>query len=208
MHGVDVVLVVILVVLDACCPLDPVFAELEADLGNVKIVLAEESLRSNVSPVLTTLLELTKTMTDEPISYVVIDVDPIHHDVFTSIEKDALGVQERIRHLVHLLEVVVIDLTAVTKHHCHVSDGKAQGVDRLSCISVSASPEPLHGMLKVVLEITLVLSAVLGVVHAVIVESSLEETVEERFIVKFVMSKELMIVCRVSSRNQKAKNPI
>lgn len=97
--------------------------------------------------------------------------------------------QERIGHLIHLLEVEVIDLTAVTKHHCHISNGKAQGVDRLSCICESASPEPLHGMLKVVLKITAVFSAVLGVVHAIIVERSLEETVEERFIVKFVMSK-------------------
>ena len=116
--------------------------------------------------------------------------------------------QERIRHLVHLLEVEVIDLTAVTKHHCHVSNGKAQGVDGLSCICVSAGPEPLHGMLKVVLKITAIFSAVLGVMHAVVVEGTLEETVEERFIVEFVMSKQLMIVCRVSSRHQKAKNAI
>ena len=82
MHSFNVVLVVVFVVLNASSPLDPVFTKLEANLGNVKIVLAEERLRSDVSPVLTTLLELTETMTDEPVPDVVIDVDSIHHDVF------------------------------------------------------------------------------------------------------------------------------
>ena len=86
MHSFNVVLVVILVVLDTSSPLDPVFTKLEANFGNVEIVLAEERLRSNVSPVLTTLLELTETMTDEPVPDIVIDVDSINHDVFCSIE--------------------------------------------------------------------------------------------------------------------------
>ena len=208
MHSLDVVRMVILVVLDTSSPLEPMLAELEANLSDVEIVLPEERLGADVSPVLTALLELAKAMADESIPDVVKDVDPIHHDVFSSIKQDALGVQEGIGHLIYLLKVKVIDLTAVTKHHCHVSNGKAQGVNGLSCIGVSASPEPAHGMLKVVLEFTAVLGAVLSVVHAIVIERSLEETVEERFIVKFMMSKELMIVCRVSSRHQEAKNAI
>lgn len=42
MHSFDVVLVVVLIILDTSSPLDPVFTKLEANLGNVKIVLAEE----------------------------------------------------------------------------------------------------------------------------------------------------------------------
>jgi len=52
----------------------------------------EERLSAYVSPVLATLLELAKTVTDKPISDIIVDVDSIDHDIESSVEQDALRV--------------------------------------------------------------------------------------------------------------------
>ena len=153
------------------------------------MVLTVERLSADVTPVLPTFLELTETVADESVSHVVVDVHSVDHDVLPAIKKDALWMQQGIRHLVDLLIVVMIDLATVTEHQRNVGNRKAQCVNRCSCVGVGASPETAHGVHKVVLEIPGVFGAMFSVVHAVVIERPLEEAVHERFIVEFVMSK-------------------
>ena len=91
----DVIFVVVFVGLNIGSPLKPVFvAELEADLSYVQACFVKERLCTNVSPVLPTFLELTESMADKPISHIVENVGPVNHEIYPTVEKDALRMQQ------------------------------------------------------------------------------------------------------------------
>ena len=96
--------------------------------------------------------------------------------------------EERLRHSLDLLVVVMVNLTTVVEHVTDVGDSETELVNGLGSLLVGTVPEAAHGVLKVLLNRVGIRHAVGDVSHAVEVEGTDEETLDKASNLSVVMS--------------------
>ena len=192
LHGLEVVHLLILLVIDLIKKLLPVVVEVVEEFLMVDhLGLSVEEHGGGLTEVLTSVEPLAHAVVMETLTSVLEDVNSIDNERLSGLKEDLLGVKEGLSHSLDLLVIVVIDLAAVIEHVADVGHGQTELVDGLGGLLVGSVPEAAHGVLEVLLDGVGVRDAVGNIRHSVEVEGSDEEALDE--------SGDLMVVVCVSS---------
>ena len=180
LHGLELVHLVVLLVVDLVEELLPVVIEIEEEffmLDHLGLSVKEHG--GCLTEVLTSVEPLAHTVIVETLTSVLEDVDTVDDERLGGLEEDLLGVEVGLSHSLDLLVVVMIDLAAVVKHVTNVRDGQTELVDGLGSLLVRSIPEAAHGVLEVLLDGVGVGDAVTNIGHAMEVEGTNEEAFNE-----------------------------
>ena len=192
LHGLEVVHLLILLVIDLIEKLLPVVVKVVEEFLMVDhLGLSVEEHGGGLTEVLTSVEPLAHAVVMKTLTSVLEDVNSINNERLSGLKEDLLGVKEGLSHSLDLLVIVVIDLTAVIEHVADVGHGQTELVDSLGGLLVGSVPEAAHGVLEVLLDGVGVRDAVGNIRHSVEVEGSDEEALDE--------SGDLMVVVCVSS---------
>ena len=180
LHGLEVVHLLVLLVIDLIEKLLPMVIEVVEEFLVVDhLGLAVKEHGGSLAEVLTSIEPLAHAVIVETLTGVLEDVDTVDDKGLGGLEEDLLGMEEGLGHALDLLVVVVVDLTAVVKHVADVRHGQTELVDGLGGLLVGSVPEAAHGVVEVLLDGVGVGDAVLHVGHAVEVEGTDEETLND-----------------------------
>ena len=192
LHGLEVVHLLVLLVIDLVEELLPVVVEVEEEFLVVNhLGLSVKEHGGGLAEVLTSIDPLAHAVVMKTLTGVLEDVHTVHNEGLVGLEEDLLGVEESLSHALDLLVVVVINFAAVVEHVTDVGDGKTKLVDGLGGLLVRSIPEATHGVLEVLLDGISIGDAVSNVGHAVEVEGTDKEALNE--------ASDLGIVMRVVS---------
>ena len=170
----------ILLVVDLIEKLLPVVVEVEEQLLVVNhLGLSVEEHSSGLTEVLAGINPLAHPVVMKTLTSVLEDVNAVDDEGLVGLEKDLLGVEERLSHPLDLLVVVVVNLAAVVEHVTNVGNGETERVDTLGGLLVGAIPEATHGVLEMVLNRVSVGDTVGDISHAVEVEGTNEEALDK-----------------------------
>lgn len=176
-HGLEVVHLLVLLVIDLVKELLPVVIEVVEELFVVDhLGLSVEEHSGGLAEVLTSIEPLAHAVVVETLTGVLENVDTVDDEGLGGLKEELLGVEEGLSHSLDLLVVVVVDLSAVVEHVTDVGDGETKLVNSLGDLLVGSVPEAAHGVLKMLLDGVGVRNAVANVGHAVEVEGTNEET--------------------------------
>ena len=180
LHGLEVVHLLILLVVNLVKKLLPMVVEVEEEFLMVDhLGLAIKEHGSGLTEVFTGINPLTHTVVVETLTGVLEDVHAVNDERLVGLKKDLLGVEERLGHPLNLLVVVVVDLATVVKHVTDVGDGETELIDGLSGLLVGSVPEATHGVLEMLLNGVSIRHAVGNIGHAVEVEGTDKESLHE-----------------------------
>ena len=180
LHGLEVVHLLILLVIDLIKELLPMVIEIVEELFVVDhLGLSVKEHGGCLTEVLTSVEPLAHTVIVETLTSVLENVDTVDDERLGGLEEDLLGVEVSLSHSLDLLVIVMINLTAVVKHVTNVRHGQTELVDGLGGLLVRSVPEAAHGVLEVLLNRVGVGDAVTNIGHAVEVEGTNEETFNE-----------------------------
>ena len=123
LHGLELVHLVVLLVVDLVEELLPVVVEVEEELFVLDhLGLSVEEHGGSLSEVLSRVKEVAHSVVMETLSDVLEDVNSVDDDALGGLEEELLGVEEGLGHSLDLLVVVVVDLSAVVEHVANVGD--------------------------------------------------------------------------------------
>ena len=180
LHGLEVVHLLILLVIDLIKELLPVVIEIVEKLFVVDhLGLSVKEHGGCLTEVLTSVEPLAHTVIVETLTSVLENVDTVDDERLGGLEEDLLGVEVSLSHSLDLLVIVMINLTAVVKHVTNIRHGQTELVDGLGGLLVRSVPEAAHGVLEVLLNRVGVGDAVTNIGHAMEVEGTNEETFNE-----------------------------
>ena len=180
LHGLEVVHLLILLVIDLIKELLPMVIEIVEKLFVVDhLGLAVKEHGGSLAEVLTSIEPLAHAVIVETLTGVLEDVDTVDDKGLGGLEEDLLWVEVSLSHSLDLLVIVMINLTAVVKHVTNVRDGQTELVDGLGSLLIGSIPEAAHGVLEVLLNGVGVGDAVADIGHAVEVEGTDEEALND-----------------------------
>ena len=180
LHGLEVVHLLILLVIDLIKELLPMVIEIVEELFVVDhLGLSVEEHGGSLTEVLTSIEPLAHAVVMETFTGILEHVDTVDDERLSGLEEDLLGVKVSLSHSLDLLVVVMIDLTAMVKHVANVGDGETKLVNSFGSLLVGSVPEATHGVLEVLLDGVGVGDAVADIGHAVEVESTDEESLNK-----------------------------
>ena len=121
LHGLEVVHLLVLLVIDLVKKLLPVVAEvIEKFIMVDHLGLSIKKHGGGLTEVLASIEPLAHAVIVETLTGVLEDVNSIDNEGLSGLEEDLLGVKEGLSHSLDLLIVVMIDLSAVIKHVTNV----------------------------------------------------------------------------------------
>ena len=180
LHGLEVVHLLVLLVVDLVKKLLPVVVEVEEKFLVVDhLGLSVKEHGSGLAEVLTGVNPLAHAVVVETLAGILKHIHTVNDERLVGFEEDLLGVEEGLGHSLDLLVVVVVNLTAVVKHVTDVGDGETELVNGLGCLLERSIPEAAHGVLEVLLNWVGIADAVGNVCHAMEVEGTDEESLNE-----------------------------
>jgi len=180
LHGLEVVHLLVLLVIDLVEKLLPMVIEIVEELFVIDhLGLSVQNHGGSLSEVLTSVEPLAHAVVVKTLAGVLEDVDSVDDEGLGGLEEDLLGVEERLGHSLDLLVVVVVDLAAMVKHIADVGDSETELVDSFGGLLESSVPIAAHGVFEVLLDGVGVRDAVADVGHTVEIEGSNEESLNE-----------------------------
>ena len=180
LHGLKVVHLLILLVIDLIKELLPVVIEIVEELFMVDhLGLSVKEHGGSLTEMLTSIEPLAHAVIVETLTGVLEHVDSVDDKRLSSLEEDLLGMEVSLSHSLDLLVIVMIDLAAMVKHVTDVRYGQTKLVNGLGGFLVGSVPEATHGVLEMLLNRVGIGDAVTDVGHAVEVEGSNEESLNE-----------------------------
>ena len=180
LHGLKVVHLLILLVIDLIKELLPVVIEIVEELFMVDhLGLSVKKHGGSLTEMLTSIEPLAHAVIVETLTGVLEHVDSVDDKRLGGFEEDLLGMKVSLSHSLDLLVIVMIDLAAMVKHVTNVGHGQTKLVNGLGGFLVGSVPEAAHGVLEMLLDGVGVRDAVTDVGHAVEVEGSNEESLNE-----------------------------
>jgi len=189
LHGLEVVHLLVLLVIDLIKKLLPVVIEVKEELLVVDhLGLSVKEHGSSLTEVLSGIDPLAHAVVVETFASVLEDVHTVDDERLVGLEEDLLGVKEGLSHSLDLLVVVVVDLAAVVEHVADVGDSETKLVNALGGLLVGAVPEATHGVLEVLLNGVSIRNTVGNISHAMEVEGADKETLDEASNLGIVMS--------------------
>ena len=179
-HGLEVVHLLILLVIDLIQKLLPMVIEIEEELLVVDhLGLSVKKHGGGLTEVLTSINPFTHAVVMETLTGVLEHVHTVDNERLVGLKQDLLGMEEGLSHSLDLLIIVMVDLTAMVEHVTDVGDRETKLVNGLSGLLVGSIPEAAHGVLEVLLDGVGVRHAVGNIGHTVEVEGTNEETLDE-----------------------------
>ena len=176
LHGLEVVHLLVLLVIDLIEELLPVVIKVVEELFVVDhLGLSVKKHGGGLAEVLTTVEPLAHAVVMETLTGVLKDVDTVDDERLGGLEQDLLGVEEGLSHSLDLLVVVMVNLTAMVEHVANVGHGQTELVNGLGGLLVGSIPEAAHRVLEVLLNWVGIGDAVADIGHAVEVESTNKE---------------------------------
>jgi len=176
LHGLEVVHLLVLLVIDLIEELLPVVIKVVEELFVVDhLGLSVKKHGGGLAEVLTTVEPLAHAVVMETLTGVLEDVDTVDDERLGGLEQDLLGVEEGLSHSLDLLVVVMVNLTAMVEHVANVGHGQTELVNGLGGLLVGSIPEAAHRVLEVLLNWVGIGDAVADIGHAVEVESTNKE---------------------------------
>ena len=180
LHGLEVVHLLVLLVIDLVEELLPVVIEVVEEFLVVDhLGLSVEEHGGSLTEVLTSIKPLAHAVVMKTFTSVLEDVDTVDDEGLGGLEQDLLGVEEGLSHSLDLFVIVMVDLAAMVEHVTNVGHGQTELVDGLGGLLVRSVPEATHGVLEVLLNWVGIRDAVADVGHAVEVKGSNEESFNE-----------------------------
>ena len=180
LHGLEVVHLLILLVINLIQKLLPMVIEIEEEFLVVDhLGLSVKKHGGGLTEVLSGINPFAHAVVMETLTGVLEDVDTVDDKRLVGLEQDLLGVEESLCHSLDLLVIVMINLSAVIEHVADVGDSETELVDGLGGLLVGSIPESAHGVLEVLLNGVGIGNAVGNIGHTVEVEGTNEETLDE-----------------------------
>jgi len=153
LHGLEVVHLLVLLVIDLVKKLLPVIVEVEEQLLVVNhLCLSVQKHGSSLAEVFTGVNPLAHTVVMKTLACIFKHIHTVDNQRLVSLKKNLLRVQERLGHSLDLLVVVVVDLSTVVKHITNVRDSKTKLINSLGGLLVRSIPETTHGVLEMLLD--------------------------------------------------------
>ncbi|MCP4555935.1 MAG: hypothetical protein GY836_10975, partial [Herbaspirillum sp.] len=179
-HGLEVVHLLILLVINLIQKLLPMVIEIEEELLVVDhLGLSVKKHGGGLTEVLTSINPFAHAVVMETLTGVLEHVHTVDDERLVGLEQDLLGMKEGLGHSLDLFIIVMIDLTAMVEHVTDVGDRETELVNGLSGLLVGSVPEAAHGVLEMLLDGVGVRHAVGNIGHTVEIESTDEETLDE-----------------------------
>ena len=145
LHGLEVVHLLVLLVIDLVKKLLPVVAEvIEKFIMVNHLGLSVKEHGGGLAEVLASVEPLAHAVVVETLTGILEDVNSVNDEGLSGLEENLLGVKEGLSHSLDLFIVVMIDLSAVIKHVTNIRDGKTERVDGLGGLLVRSIPEAAH----------------------------------------------------------------
>ena len=145
LHGLEVVHLLVLLVIDLVEKLLPVVAEvIEKFIMVNHLGLSVKEHGGGLAEVLASVEPLAHAVVVETLTGILEDVNSVNDEGLSGLEENLLGVEEGLSHSLDLLIVVMIDLSAVIKHVTNIRDSETEGVDGLGGLLVRSIPEAAH----------------------------------------------------------------
>ena len=179
-HGLEVVHLLILLVIDLIQKLLPMVVEIEEKFLMVDhLGLSVKDHGSSLSEMLASINPFAHSVVMETLTDILEGVDTINDKGLVGLEEDLLGMEEGLGHSLELLVIVMVNLATVVEHVTDIRDSKTELVNTLGGLLVGAVPEATHGVLEMLLDGVGVRNAVSDISHTVEVEGTDEETLDE-----------------------------
>ena len=180
LHGLEVVHLLVLLVIDLVEKLLPVVAEvIEKFIMVNHLGLSVKEHGGGLAEVLASVEPLAHAVVVETLAGVLEDVNSVNDEGLSGLEENLLGVEEGLSHSLDLLIVVMIDLSTVIKHVTNIRDSETEGVDGLGGLLIRSIPEAAHGVLEMLLNRVGIRDTVCDISHAMEVEGTNKETLYE-----------------------------
>jgi hypothetical protein len=132
LHGLEVVHLLVLLVIDLIEKLLPVVIEIEEEFFVVDhLGLTVKEHGSGLTEVLSGINPLAHAVVMETLTSILEDVHTVDDERLVGLKEDLLRMEESLSHTLDLLVVMMINLTAVVEHVTNVGDSKTKLVDGL-----------------------------------------------------------------------------
>ena len=177
LHGLEVVHLLILLVIDLVEELLPVVIEIEEELFVVNhLGLSIKHHGGGLSEVLTSVDPFAHAVVMETLTGVLKNVDTVNDNRLSGPEEKLFRMEEGFGHSLDLLVVVMVNLTAMVEHVTDVRYGQPELIKSLCSLLVSSVPKTTHSVFEMLLNGVRIRDAVSDIGHSMEVEGSNEES--------------------------------